>query len=48
MAVDLAAVGVDYLAIKLLGQGHSQLGFAHGRGADDEEDGWGLSGVSHT
>ena len=38
--VDLAAVGVDYLAVKLLSQGHCQPGFAHGRGADDKEDGW--------
>ena len=42
VAVDLAAVGIDYLATKSPGQAHGQAGLAHGCGANYEEDGFGF------
>ena len=42
VAVDLAAVGIDYLAAESPGQGHGQAGLAHGCRANYEEDGFGF------
>ena len=37
--VHLPAIGVDDLSLKPAGQGQRQPRFAHGGGADDEEEG---------